>query len=112
MGLTFCSLRTSENVLLWQKERDRILKEHTAKIEALEKRLTEEKSQREQLRHRADEHTNDLKMEKLKAEITRKRSMANLPAGRIAGSVDSGGRGSDHSGSDGGNNGSDGSFYI
>lgn len=67
--------------MLWQKEKSRILKDHDKIISELHQKIAELEKQKESLRLKYEEQTNDLKMEKMKVEITRKRSTAKLPAG-------------------------------
>ncbi|XP_067949890.1 uncharacterized protein [Watersipora subatra] len=73
------SLKTSENVTLWQKEKVRILKDHEEKINSLKTRISEMDREKEVLRQKLEDRNDALKTEKLRVEVTKKRSSASLP---------------------------------
>lgn len=79
--LNFNSLKTSDNVTLWQKEKARVLAQHDETIRQLKEELTKVQAQKDSLKHKLEDQGDALKMEKMRVEMTKKRSSANLPPG-------------------------------
>lgn len=77
----FVSLKMSENVMLWQREKARILKDHDEKIRELNKTIKKWEDEVESMKRKLNDQRDDLKMEKMKIDLTKRKALANAPAG-------------------------------
>ena len=67
--------------MLWQREKARILKEHDDKISELNKTIKGLEDETESLKRKLNDQRDDLKMEKMKIDLTKRKALANAPAG-------------------------------
>lgn len=76
-------MKAAESVILWEKEKTRILKDHQLMIDKLNDKVKELETQRDNYKKKLAEQLDDLKTEKLKADISRRRSTAHLTPGKF-----------------------------